>query len=108
MVCLTYGHAPECLLQFKLAYFHSLSSLVPVSELTCFAIPKPSKLISKLCKGYLRYVEYMLMFRSIRRIKLSTFTHQFTYNSLESVVEFEIEQGLICAKDTHIYTRSQV
>ena len=34
----------------------------------------------------------MLMFRSICRIKLSTFTHQFAYNALESNVEFEIEQ----------------
>ena len=34
----------------------------------------------------------MLMFRSICRIKLSAFTHQFAYNSLESDVEFEIEQ----------------
>ena len=34
----------------------------------------------------------MLMFRSIYRIKLSTFTHQFAYNSPESDVEFEIEQ----------------
>ncbi|MFS8002478.1 hypothetical protein Hanom_Chr13g01202531 [Helianthus anomalus] len=34
----------------------------------------------------------MLMFRSICRIKLSSFTHQFAYNSLESDVEFEIEQ----------------
>ena len=34
----------------------------------------------------------MLMFWSIYRIKLSTFTHQFAYNSLESDVEFKIEQ----------------
>ena len=46
----------------------------------------------------------MLMFRSICRIKLSTFTHQFAYNSPESDVELEIEQELICANDTHIYT----
>ena len=44
------------------------------------------------------------MFRSICRIKLSTFTHQFAYNSPESDIKFEIEQELICAKDTHIYT----
>ena len=45
----------------------------------------------------------MLMFWSIFRIKLSTLTHQFAYNSLESDVEFEIEQDLICANDTHVY-----
>ena len=32
------------------------------------------------------------MFRSICRIKLSTFTHQFAYNSLESDVELKIKQ----------------
>ena len=64
----------------------------------------PSKLISKLCKGYLRYVKCMMVSRSICRIKLSTFMHQFAYNSPESVVEYEIEQELICAKHTHIYT----
>ena len=69
-----------------------------------FAIPKPSKLISKLCKGYLRYFKCMMVSRSICRIKLSTFMHQFAYNSPESVVEYEIEQELICAKHTHIYT----
>ena len=52
----------------------------------------PSKLISKLCKGYLRYVKCIMVSRSICRIKLSTFTHQFAYNSPESDVEFEIEQ----------------
>ena len=46
----------------------------------------------------------MLLFQSICRIKLSTFMHQFAYNSPESVVEYEIEQELICAKHTHIYT----
>ena len=69
-----------------------------------FAIPMPSKLISKLCKGYLWYVKCMMVSRSICRIKLSTFMHQFAYNSPESVVEYEIEQELICAKHTHIYT----
>ena len=34
----------------------------------------------------------MLMFRSICRIKLSTFKYQLAYNSPESDVEFEIEQ----------------
>ena len=46
----------------------------------------------------------MMVSRSICRIKLSTFMHQFAYNSPESVVEYEIEQELICAKHTHIYT----
>ena len=61
-------------------------------NLLVFAIPKPLKLISKLCKGYLRYVKYMLMFRSIFRVKLIMLTHQFAYNSLESDIEFVIEQ----------------
>lgn len=43
MVCLTYGHVPECSLQFELTYFCSLSSLVPVSELTCFCYTKAFK-----------------------------------------------------------------
>ena len=30
--------------------------------------------------------------------------HQFAYNSPESDLELEIEQELICANDTHIYT----
>ena len=44
------------------------------------------------------------MFRSICRIKLSTFTHQFAYNFPENDLEFEIEQELICTNDTHIFT----
>ena len=46
----------------------------------------------------------MSLFRSVCRVKLIMFTHQFTYNFPESDLELEIEQELICANDTHIYT----
>ncbi|KAJ0941057.1 hypothetical protein HanRHA438_Chr02g0090281 [Helianthus annuus] len=46
----------------------------------------------------------MSLFRSVCCVKLTTFTHQFAYNVLESDLELEIEQELICANDTHIYT----
>ncbi|MFS7953864.1 hypothetical protein Hanom_Chr07g00623581 [Helianthus anomalus] len=44
------------------------------------------------------------MFRSICCIKLSTFTHQSAYNPPESDLKLNIEQELICAIDTHIFT----
>ena len=50
----------------------------------------------------------MMMFRSVCCVKLIVFTYQFAYNSPESDIKFEIEQELKCAKDTHVYTRSQV
>ena len=41
----------------------------PCKRINLFCHTKAlKKLISKLCKGYLRYVKYMLMFRSICRI----------------------------------------
>ena len=46
----------------------------------------------------------MMMFRSVCRVKLIVFTHQFAYNFQENDIELGIEQELICAKDTHIYT----
>ena len=46
----------------------------------------------------------MSLFRSVCCIKLVIFTHQFAYNLPESDLKLEIEQELICAKDTHIYT----
>ena len=46
----------------------------------------------------------MSLFRSVRRVKLITFTHQFAYNFPESDLELGIERELICANDTHSYT----
>ena len=55
-----------------------------------FAIPNPSKLISKLCKGYLGYVWLTSQFRNVRRVKLIAFKHQFAYNLPESDLKLEI------------------
>ncbi|MFS7912417.1 hypothetical protein Hanom_Chr02g00129711 [Helianthus anomalus] len=41
----------------------------------------------------------MILFRSVCRVKLITFTHQFAYNFLESDIEFKIEQKSTCAKN---------
>ena len=87
MVCLTYDQVPDCTLRYETADFCKLTQIVPESEY--FAIPKPSKLISKLCKGYLRYVKFMMMFRSVCRVKLIVFTHQFAYNFPENDIEFK-------------------
>ena len=46
----------------------------------------------------------MSLFRSVCCIKLVIFTHQIAYNLPESDLKPEIEQELICANDTHIYT----
>ena len=46
----------------------------------------------------------MSLFRSVYCIKLDIFTHQIASNLLESDLELEIGQELICAKDTHVYT----
>ncbi|MFS8034661.1 hypothetical protein Hanom_Chr17g01583791 [Helianthus anomalus] len=50
----------------------------------------------------------MLMFRSVYRIKLTTFTHQFAYNFQENDLELEIERELICAKVTCICTNPKI
>ncbi|MFS7977360.1 hypothetical protein Hanom_Chr10g00903081 [Helianthus anomalus] len=46
----------------------------------------------------------MSLFWSVCCIKLVIFTHQIAYNLLESDLKPEIEQELICANDTHIFT----
>ncbi|MFS7910396.1 hypothetical protein Hanom_Chr02g00105841 [Helianthus anomalus] len=46
----------------------------------------------------------MSLLRSDFCIKLVIFTHQCAYNPLESDLKPEIEQELICANDTHVYT----
>ena len=46
----------------------------------------------------------MSLFWSVCCIKLVIFTHWCAYNLPESDLEFEIEQKLICANDTHIFT----
>ena len=56
-----------------------------------FTTPNLPKLISKLCKGYLRYVKPMSLFRSVCCLKLVIFTHQCAYNPPESDLELEIE-----------------
>ena len=46
----------------------------------------------------------MSLFRSVCCIKLVIFMHQCAYNPPESDLKPEIEQELICANDTHVYT----
>ncbi|KAJ0785673.1 hypothetical protein HanOQP8_Chr02g0045921 [Helianthus annuus] len=46
----------------------------------------------------------MSLFRSVRWIKLVIFTHQSAYNPPESDLKLKIEQELMCANDTHIFT----
>ena len=46
----------------------------------------------------------MMMFRSVCCVLLIVLTHQFAYNFPESDLKLEIEQELICANDTHIFT----
>ncbi|KAJ0927004.1 hypothetical protein HanRHA438_Chr04g0177811 [Helianthus annuus] len=38
------------------------------------------------------YIKLMFLFRSVCRVKLITFTHQFAYNFPESDIEFKIDQ----------------
>ena len=46
----------------------------------------------------------MSLFRSVCCVKLVIFTHQIAYNLPKSDLKPEIEQELICANNTHIFT----